>query len=207
MLAATWVVFPFAVLTVAVAHSVICLLSTSTWFPFFSASVSQMTRRLNSKVQEKSSACKRSLHSGGFALNYCETSGYNTGHGSFSEPSCLVLQPEGHIFSTESETSRRNRHERGVKREWETGAGLHWTSERSRLRNVIHGISLWSSQIQRRCQISASPCMQIERSESGSKSYCAYNATGIGLLLFFFFLLSANLTRVTELNSRCFASI
>lgn len=106
----------------------------------------RLTHRLNSKVQEKSSACERSLHSRGFALNYCETSGYNTGHGSFSEPSCLVLQPEGHIFSTESETSRRNQHERGVKREWETGTGvgLHWTSERSRLRNVILGIRLWS---------------------------------------------------------------
>lgn len=95
-LAATRVLFPFAVLTVPIAHSVICV-------PDFHSSpllFHRLTHRLNSKVQEKHFACKRNLHTRGFALNYCETSGYNTGHGSFSEPSCLVLQPEGHIFST-----------------------------------------------------------------------------------------------------------
>lgn len=43
--------------------------------------------------------------------------------------------------------------------------------------------------------------MLIERFESGSKSYCAYNATGIGLFV------SVNLTSITELTSRWFASI
>lgn len=125
-LAAAWVLFPFAVLTVPIAHSVICA-------PDFHSSLlfRRLTRRLNSKVQEKSFACERNLHTRGFALNYCETSGYNTGHGSFSEPSCLVLQPEGHIFSTESEISRRNQRERDIKTKWETGTGvgLQWTSK------------------------------------------------------------------------------
>lgn len=124
-LAATQVLFPFAVLTVPIAHSVICA-------PDFHSSpllFHRLTHRLNSKVQEKSFACERNPHTREFALNYCETSGYNTGHGSFSEPSCLVLQPEGHIFSTESEIRRRNQRESDVKRKWEmgTGVGLHWT--------------------------------------------------------------------------------
>lgn len=126
-LAATRVLFPFAVLTVPTAHSVICA-------PDFHSPpllFRRLTHRWNSKVQEMSLACERNLHTRGFALNYCETSGYNTGHGSFSEPSCLVLQPEGHIFSTESEIRRRNQRERDVKRKWETGTsvGLHWTSK------------------------------------------------------------------------------